>query len=370
MLYQFLSAHKSDLISLCEAKVASRRPFISAEPKLESGIPLFLDQLIATLEADGNNVGPEIGATAARHGRELLEHGYTIEQVVHDYGDLCQAVTELAIARSEPIGNDEFRTMNRCLDNGIAAAVTEFGTRRDSAFASSTKRASNERIGFLVHEMRNFIHTATLSVAALKSGYVGLAGATGAVLDRSLAGMSALIDRSIAEVRIVAALPVRRQVISLADFIIEAELGASLEAREKNCTLIAGLVDPALGVDVDAELLSGAVGNLLQNAFKFTHPHSPVYLNARASGERILIEVEDRCGGLPADFAASLFKPFSQGGEDREGLGLGLAICKRSVEDNGGGLSVRDVPGTGCVFTIDLPLHRLPKAAVVPASAA
>jgi signal transduction histidine kinase len=53
-----------------------------------------------------------------------------------------------------------------------------------------------------------------------------------------------------------------------------------------------------------------------------------------------------------------MFRPFNQVGEDHSGLGLGLDICRRSVEANQGVLSVRDLPGVGCVFTIDLPRHQ------------
>ncbi|MBC7982800.1 MAG: HAMP domain-containing histidine kinase, partial [Candidatus Obscuribacterales bacterium] len=52
-----------------------------------------------------------------------------------------------------------------------------------------------------------------------------------------------------------------------------------------------------------------------------------------------------------------MFLPFTQHGTDRSGLGLGLSICRRSVEANKGTLTVRDVPGSGCVFTVDLPQH-------------
>ena len=70
-----------------------------------------------------------------------------------------------------------------------------------------------------------------------------------------------------------------------------------------------------------------------------------------------LIEVADRCGGLPTGVAETMFLPFTQAGENKSGLGLGLSICRRSTEANGGVLSVRDVPGSGCIFTIDLPRH-------------
>jgi C4-dicarboxylate-specific signal transduction histidine kinase len=67
--------------------------------------------------------------------------------------------------------------------------------------------------------------------------------------------------------------------------------------------------------------------------------------------------VEDQCGGLPLGAAETLMRPFSQNGEDRSGLGLGLDICRRGVEANNGVLRVRDIPSSGCVFTIDLPRH-------------
>jgi len=382
MLHLFLTANKAQLIDRCKAKVALRRALRSEHDQLESGIPKFLGQLITTLEIEqtsepmssrkvsgpsgGGPVDSEIGVTAARHGRELLERGYTVEQVVHNYGDLCQAITEMAIEHDEPFTVDEFRTLNRCLDNGIAAAVKEFGVQRDHMFANGGIRSSNERIGFLAHELRNFIHTATLAVAAMKSGVVGNAGATAGVLDRSLAGMRVLIDRSLADVRVTAGLRARQEVFSVADFIAEAGSAASLESKTWECELTIPEIDPTLEIEADRDLLGSAVGNLLQNAFKFTHSHTEVRLTATARNKRILIEVEDRCGGLPPGSAQHLFDPFTQSGDDKSGLGLGLAICKRSVEANDGLLSVRDLPGVGCVFTIDLPCRQLPAPAALP----
>jgi signal transduction histidine kinase len=78
-------------------------------------------------------------------------------------------------------------------------------------------------------------------------------------------------------------------------------------------------------------------------------------LHAYSAADRVLINVADHCGGLRAGAADTLLRRFAQNGEDRSGLGLGLDICRRSVEANGGVLSVRDVPGHGCVFRIDLP---------------
>jgi len=375
VLHEFLTTHRTDLINRCRHKVAARGGPAADALFLDHGIPSFLDQLIRTLRVEqtsepmqsrkisgpsgGGPVASEIAVTAALHGRELSAHGFTVDQVVHDYGDLCQAITDLAAEREVTIEIDEFRTLNRCLDNGIADAVTEYVFQRESLLENRSVNALNEQLGFLAHELRNHLHTATLVTMAIKSGNVGSAGATGALLDRSLIGMRNLIDRSLAGVRLTAGMPSRAQLISLADFIADVKISASLEAQTRACKFTVGDVDRGLALDVDREIMLSAVGNLLQNAFKFTHHHTEVRLNAYAAADRIRIDVEDQCGGLPPGAAEEMFKPFTQSGNDRSGLGLGLTICQRGVEANNGILAVRDVPDFGCVFTIDLPRHLL-----------
>jgi signal transduction histidine kinase len=377
MMHEFLSAHRDELIARCQVKVAGRLAPKATAKELEHGIPMFLDQLITTLRieqgvdplqsrkvsgnADGTHADrSELGTAAAQHGRELLEGGSTVQQVVHDYGDLCQAITDLAFELDSPFGVDEFRTLNRCLDNGIATAVTEYNYQRDFLVAEKSAEMVNERLGFFAHELRNQLNSATLALTAIQTGDVGVNGATGAVLNRSLVGLRNLIDRSLSEVRMTAGMPVYNRLFSLSDFIGDIKVSAGLEAQVKECGLNVADVDPQLAVDADRDLLSSAVGNLLQNAFKFTHAHTDVTLNAYGTGDRIRIDVADECGGLPAGEAEKMFEPFAQADdEDRTGLGLGLAISRRSVVANNGTLTVRDIPGRGCVFTIDLPRHSL-----------
>ncbi len=374
MMHEFLTANRAELIARCRVKVAQRSPVSLSARELDHGISIFLDQLIKTLVVEqtaapmlsrkvsgpsggGKPALSEMSDSASRHGKELQAHGFTVEEVVHDYGDLCQSISDLAVETGTQIKTDEFRTLNRCLDNAIASAVTEFGYQRDVVAADRQAVALNERLGFFAHELRNQLCTATLALSIIKEGNVGLSGATGGVLDRALVGLANLIDRSLAEVRMTAGLAVQHHLFSLADFIAEIKLTATLEAEVKGCLFTVSEVDPLLAMDVDRDLLLAAAGNLLQNAFKFTHPHSEVTLNAYALADRILIDVQDHCGGLPPGLADEMFTPFTQGAEDRSGLGLGLSISRRSVEANNGILSVRNVPGSGCVFTIDLPRH-------------
>src|ERR1051325_6080780 len=129
MLHEFLTSNREELIARCRKKVAQRHAPRATEKELAHGIPVFLDQLIEILREESLGVDTDsaarIGNTAGSHGNELLRRGFTVDQVVHDYGDLCQAVTELAIASRAEIANREFQTLNRCLDNAIADAVSE-----------------------------------------------------------------------------------------------------------------------------------------------------------------------------------------------------------------------------------------------------
>jgi signal transduction histidine kinase len=367
MLQEFLSTNRETLIARCRSKVARRRALLPATEEdlnvaLWPGIPLFLDQLINALRLEQvspviqqTSIASGIGRTAAKHGNELLRRGFTVGQVVQDYGDLCQAITELASELKATVSAAEFGTLNLCLDDAIADAVTEFGRQRDEFTSDESTRSMNERLGVFAHELRNLIHTAILAVATIRTNTVGLGGATGDLLDRSLIGLRELVDRTIVEVRLTAGISERRERIVVADFIAEVQVVATIEAAVRDLEFIVAPTEEGLAVEGDRQLLAAAVANLLQNAVKFTRPHTRVSLHAHAVTDRILIDVEDECGGLPEGKEEEIFRPFEQLGTERTGLGLGLAISRRGIEANGGKLRVRNLPGAGCVFTVDLP---------------
>ena len=91
-------------------------------------------------------------------------------------------------------------------------------------------------------------------------------------------------------------------------------------------------VDARVAIAGNLDQLLAALLNLLQNAFKFTHPRTEVTPQAYAEGDRAHIDAQGHCGGLPARFAEKMFKPFTQGGFDRSGSGLGLSIARRTLE--------------------------------------
>ena len=357
MLDQFVAANREEIVRRCRSKVAARSLPIPIPTDSEHGIPLFLDQLMDALRS-GARTHPSIGRSAFRHGYDLLRQGCSVSQVVYTYGDVCQAVTELSLEMDAPIGAGDFRTLNGCLDEAIAGAVTEYGRERDQVTRDAAS-AHDERLGFVVHELRNLVNTSIVAFEVLRTGSVGAAGSTGSVLYRSLLGLRSLVGRSLAELRLAHGIQ-NCQPISVPLLIDEIATAAALEAHAKGIALTVLPVEDGLTVEADRQVLAAVLGNLLQNAFKFTRPATCVTLRVHASAERVLFEVEDECGGLPEGTAEDLFQPFQQRSTDRTGLGLGLAFSRWGVEASHGRIYARNLAPRGCIFTVDLPRVPVP----------
>ena len=217
MLSEMLRANRDQLIDRCRLKVSQRFSPPATAIELQYGVPLMLDQLSEalvreeasptsqedsvfgySLRTSGSEEG---GRTAALHGTELFRLGYTVDQVVHDYGDLCQAVTELAKETDAPITVDEFHTFNRLLDSSIASAVLAYVRQQHSFAAGDAAKVLHDRLGTLAEEQRMLLDTALKALDALKVGNIGLMGATGTLLEDSLLKLRQLIDRSLPEIR-------------------------------------------------------------------------------------------------------------------------------------------------------------------------
>jgi signal transduction histidine kinase len=353
MLYEFIAVNRDEIIRRCRSKVARRAVPAPTKAEIDHGVPVFLDQLGDALRL-GLHSTPEIGRSALLHGHDLLRQGFTVSQVVHDYGDICQAITELAVELNAPVSTDDFRMLNRCLDEAIAGAVTQFTRERHQSETDEESAGGGERLGFFTHELRNLTDTAIVAFEVLKTGNVGVAGSTGAVLHRTLMGLRALIGRSIAEVRLTQGIQNRERLLVSA-FVDEVAPAAALDADARGIALNVLPVDAGLAVEADRQVLAAVVGNLLQNAFKFTRPHSTVTLRVGSSADRVLIEVEDECGGFPGRNGPASLRPLEQRNADRTGLGLGLAFSRWGAEANNGRIQTRNLPNKGCAFGVDLP---------------
>ena len=188
------------------------------------------------------------------------------------------------------------------------------------------------------------------------------------MLGRSLLRLGQVVDGALAEVRVGMGKQTREP-MRVAAFLDELAPAAQLHADYRMIRFTVEPADPGLTIDADPELLTLAVMNLLQNAFKSTPPGGRVVLSARRDDDtRVLIEVQDECGGMP-EAASDPFKPFGERrGRDRTGLGLGLSIARKAVRAHGGDIHIRNMPGKGCIFASTIPSapHDSPGPAVVP----
>ena len=217
MLYQFVTSNRSELIRRCREKVAKRFQSSEIPAAIDHGVPLFLQQLVDTLrleqltpdrdvaEPEPAPAPTEIGRTAALHGAELLRLGFSVDQVVHDYGDVCQSVTELVVEQKSVISTDEFRTLNRCLDNAIADAVTSFA-RAHQNWINDQAKTLQDRLNSFAHEQRRLVDVAIKAYSAIKTGHVGFTGATGTLLVHALDELRSLAERTLPEIRVGSAM--------------------------------------------------------------------------------------------------------------------------------------------------------------------
>jgi signal transduction histidine kinase len=362
MLDQLIATHREGILRRCRAKAAMKLGPRRDAP-LDHGVSLFLDQLVDTLRV-GPTSSAEICSGATLHGHRLLSQGLTLSQVVHTYGDVRQSIMDLTVETNVTISTDDFRILHRSVDEAIAGAVSGYVSERSESPVDGEAARESERAGFVAHELRNLLNTAIVAFEVLQAGSVGASGSTASVLHRSLLGLRALIGRSLAEVRVTHGMQNPERFL-VAEFIDELTPSASLEANARGITLRVTPVEDGVTIEADRQVLAAVVGNVLQNAFKFTRPRTTVTLRVAASAERVLIEVQDECGGLPSGDVNELFRAFEQQSADRTGLGLGLAFCRWGVEANHGRISARTVPGSGCVFTVDLPRLPVPAVAIV-----
>ncbi|HEY6909395.1 MAG TPA: HAMP domain-containing sensor histidine kinase [Myxococcales bacterium] len=317
------------------------------ETEILDSLRPFLDELIRAMEQDTTLPGAG-RAVAAAHGaqRQVLQRD--VADMVREYGLLFRSVTDEAVSmEAGPFQPGEYARLASCLARGASEAVREY----TGLHALELRRQAWEHFAFLAHEIRSPLQTARLSAQLIRSGAPQERGMQ--VLERSLAQLAESIDHALVDARlrgIDAGASLQLERVELAALISRSveEARPDADAREISLRVEA---QPPLPAKVDQRVLRSAIGNLVRNAVKFTRTGGKVTVRARPGS----IEVEDECGGVRPEDEAHIFEAFRQAGDDRSGFGLGLAIARAGIEAHGGKLSVRNLPGTGCVFAVSLP---------------
>ena len=347
-LFGVLKARREVLVACWGTKIraAMEAPLTTAE--LLDRMPAFVDEIIAALYPDAVPL-PVASGNAEEHGAQRLRLHFDVAEVVREYGLLHECILEIARDGGVSISLHEQRVIARWLNAGIADALAQYVARRDE----ERDRQTSAHLGFMAHELRNPLSAAHAAVQRLRNNERAGPRAT-ELLERSLRRASDMIDNALSHASLKLGVDPRMERVALADLLRDIELDAGIDAQARGIDLV---IEP-LGetvVSADPRLLRSAVFNLVQNALKFSRSGSAVIVRARASGGRVAIEVADACGGLPPGRIDDLFSPLVQRGDNRTGFGLGLAIARQAIEAHGGDIGVKDLPGIGCVFTIELP---------------
>jgi signal transduction histidine kinase len=323
--------------------------------ELVDHLPAFLDQVVAALQ---RRESADDGLEAAEdHGVHRLALGFSLDQVVREYGAMRTAIFAVAGDAGVEVGTRDYEVIFDCVINGIAGAVSEYSRQRDAEM----QRQATEHVAFIAHELRNPLSSATLAVAALQANQkLDPTERAVKILDRGLQLMQDLVDHSLRMARVGSGVDLNAEPIQLRTLLEDTQSAVALNAEVKGILLEISL-EGEHEIQVDARLVRSALSNLVRNAIKFTHPCGTVVVRGKVSGGRATIEIEDECGGLPAGDVEKVFSPFVQlGAGGNNGFGLGLAIARQAVDAHGGTLRVQNLPAKGCIFVLDLPVKPTP----------
>jgi len=180
LLAEFIDENRVNIVDRCRAKMMQSTHGAPGRLSYEQGIPLFIDGLISELRHQAVNP-VEKRLSANQYGRDLFADGFTVGQLVHAYGGVCQSITDLAVETQANPSTEDFRTLNRCLDDAIAHAVAGYANQQRLANDSEALK------------IRNMVYILVTGFGALRDGKVGLTGATGDLMQRTLEALSVLV---------------------------------------------------------------------------------------------------------------------------------------------------------------------------------
>jgi signal transduction histidine kinase len=204
-------------------------------------------------------------------------------------------------------------------------------------------RAREEILAIVTHDLRNPLAGLMMGAAAVEHRARQLPGGEPV---RELAGslmditrrMSGMVDDllAVAVARTGGGSMLRLAPVSAATLLSRAADAARPVVARELIELKLRVVGELPTVHADADRILRVFANLFDNALKFTEPHGTITLGAEPSRDGVRYCVANSGPALPPRQLEAMFRPFWQGGRDRRGAGLGLAICRSIVEAHGG----------------------------------
>lgn len=358
MLYEFISQNHAWLLERGK-QLREARGQVPVDHELGRGFSLFLDQLIASLRQEesegayssGAISGPtsgapsqsEVGMAAFSLGSEVYALGVPIDQLVHSYGDMCQAIVELSEQMNLRLEIAEYHLLNQCLDNAIATAVTEYEFHQNRQLASHSRRAEMAHKAEVSERLRNHLGTATTAIAALKLRELTLGGVTGRILERSLMHLNEIVNGLENEEIAHQAATEALHLVQLATFLtgVVSAVMPCTSILKRRLTLAP--VPATLALQAPLEMLAAVLIGLLQACLERTVEDDEINLHGYARGSSILIDIV-----------------FPLHGEKLKEGDPSLILARQLLLEHKATLTVRDNVHDPYTICISLPRHQMP----------
>ncbi len=228
----------------------------------------------------------------------------------------------------------------------------------------------NEFLSTLSHELRNPLAAivAGISLMDISDDKLQIQNAK-EIIKRQINQLCHLVDDLLELTRIIRnKIELKKEKVELLRLASKAAEDFKILFNEKGVALETHLPGGTLYLDADPVRITQAIGNLLQNALKFTDEGGKTILAVSEEKGRAVISVEDDGIGIKTEFLPNLFEPFMQANNSLErtsgGIGLGLSIVKGIAELHGGSVNVKSGgQGRGTKFYISLPVSNVPAEA-------
>jgi signal transduction histidine kinase/ActR/RegA family two-component response regulator len=232
-----------------------------------------------------------------------------------------------------------------------------------NAALSEANRNKDEFLAMLAHELRNPLASIHNAVQLMRNPQLPTAQLSWArdMIERQLGYLTRLIDDLLDVARITRGkINLAREAVPLANVVARAVETVQPALSRQGHALVLDVAEEPLYIDGDPTRLIQIIGNILNNAVKYTNPGGRIELTAGARGEQIAIGIRDNGIGIEPDLIPSVFNLFAQASRSepsgQTGLGIGLALVKRLVELHGGHVDAHSEGlGKGCEFTVRFP---------------
>jgi signal transduction histidine kinase/CheY-like chemotaxis protein len=356
-------------------------------------LPTFLHQMsrslaVAVHEGNGWHTPP-----AGEHGEQRWEHGWSLAEVVRDYQILRLVIAEhLEETLTRPLRGRETMAVGLVLDEAITVSVGAFNRHQQEAVRRAEReqaeqdrkalqeaqRHKDEFLAVLGHELRNPLAPLrnALHVLHVRGADPPTVAWAHGVAERQTHLLTRLVDDLLDVSRISRGkILLRNEEVDLGRLIGSIVADHQRVIENSGLTLETDLPAGPVWVRGDPVRLTQVVGNLLNNAVKFTDPGGRVLVRVALvdDGKRAQVTVRDTGIGIAPDMLPRVFELFAQAEQSRSrsrgGLGLGLALVRGLVELHGGEARAASAgPGQGAEFTIGLPVSQPAAAAGVAAA--